>query len=65
MFDYFDKRLKRDLRQLVDRRLEASVVSSGSLQKVILLNLYSPTRLINLLQSSGVDVNVISHKRQR
>jgi len=48
MFDHFDKRLKRDLRQLVDRRLEASVLSSGS-----------------LLKSSGVDVNVISHKRQR
>jgi len=48
MFDHFDKRLKRDLRQLVDRRLENSVITSGSLQK-----------------SSGVDVNVISHKRQR
>jgi len=48
MFQHFGQRLKRDLKQLVDRRLEASVVSSGSAQK-----------------SSGVDVDVITHKRQR
>jgi len=34
MFQHFGQRLKRDLKQLVDRRLEASVVSSGSTQKV-------------------------------
>jgi hypothetical protein len=34
MFQHFGQRLKRDLKQLVDRRLEASVVSSGSAQKV-------------------------------
>jgi hypothetical protein len=34
MFQYFGQRLKRDLKQLVDRRLELSVISSGSVQKV-------------------------------
>lgn len=34
MFQHFGQRLKRDLKQLVDRRLEASVISSGSTQKV-------------------------------
>jgi len=48
MFQHFGQRLKRDLKQLVDHRLEASAISSGSVQK-----------------SSGVDVDVISHKRQR
>ncbi|KAK7033019.1 hypothetical protein R3P38DRAFT_2700464 [Favolaschia claudopus] len=48
MFQHFGQRLKRDLKQLVDRRLDASVLASGSLQK-----------------SSGVEVDVISHKRQR
>jgi actin-related protein 3 len=35
MFQHFGQRLKRDLKQLVDRRLDASVMASGSLQKVI------------------------------
>ncbi|KAF7330453.1 Arp2/3 complex subunit [Mycena venus] len=48
MFQHFGQRLKRDLKQLVDRRLDASVMASGGLQK-----------------SSGVEVDVISHKRQR
>lgn len=34
MFQHFGLRLKRDLKQLVDRRLEASAVSSGSQQRV-------------------------------
>ncbi len=34
MFQHFGQRLKRDLKQLVDRRLEASAVASGSAQKV-------------------------------
>jgi hypothetical protein len=34
MFQHFGQRLKRDLKQLVDRRLEASVISSGSTTKV-------------------------------
>jgi actin-related protein 3 len=48
MFQHFGNRLKRDLKHLVDRRLDASAIASGSLQK-----------------SSGVEVDVISHKRQR
>lgn len=34
MFQHFGQRLKRDLKQLVDRRLDASVQASGSLQRV-------------------------------
>jgi len=34
MFQHFGNRLKRDLKQIVDRRLDASVVASGSLTKV-------------------------------
>jgi actin-related protein len=34
MYQHFGQRLKRDLKLLVDRRLEASVVSSGSALKV-------------------------------
>jgi actin-related protein 3 len=37
MFQRFGNRLKRDLKQLVDRRLDASVTASGSLQKVSIL----------------------------
>ncbi|KAF8994009.1 actin actin-like protein [Cyathus striatus] len=48
MFQHFGQRLKRDLKQLVDRRLDASVKASRSTQ-----------------QSSGVEVDVISHKKQR
>ncbi|KAH8823003.1 actin-related protein Arp3 [Flagelloscypha sp. PMI_526] len=48
MFNHFGNRLKRDIKLIVDRRLDASVASSGS-----------------LLKSSGVPVEVISHKRQR
>ncbi|KAH7089391.1 actin binding protein [Auriculariales sp. MPI-PUGE-AT-0066] len=48
MFDHFGQRLKRDLKQIVDRRIAASEAASGS-----------------VLRSSGLEVNVISHKRQR
>ncbi|KAG6856667.1 hypothetical protein H0H87_002044 [Tephrocybe sp. NHM501043] len=34
MFQHFGNRLKRDLKQLVNRRLDASVLASGSVQKV-------------------------------
>jgi hypothetical protein len=34
MFQHFGTRLKRDLKQLVDRRLDASVTASGSVLKV-------------------------------
>ena len=64
MFDHFDKRLKRDIKQIVDRRIEASETSSGSHMRV---RFPSANRILltNSLQSTGVDVNVISHKRQR
>jgi actin-related protein 3 len=39
MFQHFGQRLKRDLKQLVDRRLEASVISSGSTTKVGVLHI--------------------------
>jgi len=48
MFQHFGNRLKRDLKQIVDRRLDASSNAVGS-----------------QLRSSGVEVDVISHKRQR
>lgn len=47
MFPHFDRRLQRDLQNLVDARIAGSVTASG-----------------NLMKSSGVDVNVIAHKRQ-
>lgn len=53
MFQHFGQRLKRDLKQLVDRRVDASVDASAS-----------ATGDRNL-RSSGVEVEVISHKRQR
>jgi len=34
MFQHFGQRLKRDLKLLVDRRLDASVLASGSMLKV-------------------------------
>lgn len=34
MFQHFGQRLKRDLKQIVDRRLEANAAASGSQQKV-------------------------------
>ena len=34
MFQHFGQRLKRDLKQIVDRRLEANAVASGSTQRV-------------------------------
>jgi actin-related protein 3 len=48
MFQHFGNRLKRDLKQIVDRRLDANALASGG-----------------TLRSSGVEVDVISHKRQR
>lgn len=34
MFTHFGQRLKRDLKQLVDRRIEASEIQSGSKTRV-------------------------------
>ena len=39
MFQHFGNRLKRDLKFLVDRRLDASATASGSLQKVFTFRL--------------------------
>lgn len=66
MFQHFGNRLKRDLKHLVDRRLDANATASGSLQKVsffflLILYIYN----CSFSQSSGVEVDVISHKRQR
>ena len=65
MFTHFGQRLKRDLKQIVDRRLEDSVAASGNLLKVCTLTFSNNSRVFNALQSSGVEVDVISHKRQR
>lgn len=48
MFKDFGKRLQRDIKHIVDGRIQMSEDRSG-----------------NLIKSSGVEVNVISHKRQR
>lgn len=34
MFEHFGQRLKRDLKQIVDKRIEASEVNSGALMRV-------------------------------
>lgn len=65
MFQHFGQRLKRDLKQIVDRRLEASAVTSGSTQKVRIVFADIQNVKLKLPQSSGVEVDVISHKRQR
>lgn len=51
MFQHFGQRLKRDLKQLVDRRLDASVVASGSVLKVSVI---SPVARIKFEASSAV-----------
>jgi actin-related protein 3 len=48
MFQHFGQRLKRDLKQLVDHRLEASAISSGSAQKVSMLRHLDFVALITL-----------------
>lgn len=42
MFQHFGQRLKRDLKQLVEQRLDASVTASGSVLKVLNLHTSSP-----------------------
>lgn len=64
MFKDFGKRLQRDVKAIVDGRIAGSEQKSGSLMKVSSLNTNAGASLIRS-QSSGVDVNVISHKRQR
>lgn len=76
MFKDFGRRLQRDVKHIVDGRIANSETASGSLMRVswmptrfTLLLLYSPLTfdrvIFSHLQSSGVEVNVISHKRQR
>jgi hypothetical protein len=45
MFQHFGQRLKRDLKQLVDRRLDASVLASGGVLKVMMIVLFSSMML--------------------
>ena len=52
MFQYFGQRLKRDLKQLVDRRLDASVMASGSVLKVSSTQLFLVRCLSNDILSS-------------
>jgi actin-related protein 3 len=75
MFKDFGRRLQRDVKHIVDGRIANSETASGSHMRV------SPGRnghdlpdttkkltlstVISPAQSSGVEVNVISHKRQR
>lgn len=48
MFDHFGRRLQRDLKGIVDARVQTSEQLSGG-----------------LMRSTGVPVNVVSHKKQR
>jgi len=48
MFDHFGRRLQRDLKHIVDTRVQNSEQLSGG-----------------LMRSTGVPVNVVSHKKQR
>lgn len=67
MFQHFGNRLKRDLKQLVDRRLDQSAILSGSAVRVRpgLFSALCFFLMSIIMQSSGVEVDVISHKRQR
>jgi actin-related protein 3 len=65
MFEFFGRRLQRDLKHLVDTRISASEVNSGSRMRARLLVSRLSLPLTYGAQSTGVDVNVISHKRQR
>lgn len=68
MYDHFGRRLQRDLKHIVDERLTASEIAGGGLAKVRSVRIAPSRRLINhspVPQSTGLEVNVISHKRQR
>ena len=67
MFQHFGNRLKRDLKQIVDRRLDANATASGSQLRVrrTILHAHRCRADPYCPQSSGVEVDVISHKRQR
>ncbi len=66
MFKDFGKRLQRDIKHIVDGRIAASEAASGGHMRVRGSAAVSWHRLIALpRQSTGIEVNVISHKRQR
>jgi actin-related protein 3 len=71
MFDHFGRRLQRDLKHIVDTRIQTSEALSGGLMRVRLLPLPWPgSSLTSFLlprttKSTGVNVNVVSHKKQR
>ncbi|KAG9298433.1 hypothetical protein G9A89_008697 [Geosiphon pyriformis] len=60
MFKDFGKRLQRDIKRLVDIRVRRSEELSGGLIKASSQKLFAHKFL-----ATGVDVNVISHKKQR
>ena len=65
MFQHFGQRLKRDLKQLVDRRLDASMAASGSQLRVRFRIYTSPlhsthalfSHLVSTLKSSLTNAN--------
>lgn len=52
MFQHFGQRLKRDLKHIVDRRLEASAVASGSQVRVRSLTIRCLARALTLVLRS-------------
>ena len=57
MFDHFGQRLKRDLKQIVDHRVAASEVASGSLIRVSKILFYvSRAKKLPLCWSAGVSL---------
>lgn len=69
MFKDFGRRLQRDIKHIVDGRIANSEQASGnhmrvSKQRGFRLGLTKRALALSQ-QSTGVDVNVITHKRQR
>ena len=62
MFTDFGRRLQRDVKAIVDGRIAGSEERSGGHMKVRLAIFYPR---LTLRQSSGIEVKVISHRRQR
>jgi hypothetical protein len=52
MFQHFGNRLKRDIKQIVDRRLEASAVASGSAMRVCAKTRQVTVRSSDFIRSS-------------
>ena len=50
MFTHFGQRLKRDLKQLVDRRIEASELASGTRAKVNISYVLSGLVVLNVMR---------------